>query len=424
MIVNFSVKNYKSFNQEVNLSLLASSLKETYALPGQAFSDLTPDLKILPVAAIYGANASGKSNLIDAMSMMKFHIQTSLAKDNVLDKIQVEPFRLSTETVNAPTEFEISFVVKQKLFRYGFLATKERVFEEWLYEKELKERSKEKELFYREGDTLHYHARLFKVGRLIHDQRLAKESVLILTLGYQLNDELAKTVMDWFVNFNVLMGHRYDGYQLFSLTQIEEETDIAKDMKEMIRYADTGIQELSTAIIFNNREVLAHHMVFNGNGESDGEHTFILDKQESEGTKKFFNLSGPVLNSLKYGQVLVIDELDAQLHPNLMEKIVVMFQDKRINTHDAQLIFAGHNTNLLSAQLLRRDQVWITEKNKYGATELYSIADYKTSKGKARNKEAIEQNYLDGKYGGIPFLGDLENFLEQYPHEQTAQGQE
>jgi AAA15 family ATPase/GTPase len=120
----------------------------------------------------------------------------------------------------------------------------------------------------------------------------------------------------------------------------------------------------------------------------------------------------------------VIDELDAQLHPNLMEKIVVMFQDKRINTHDAQLIFAGHNTNLLSAQLLRRDQVWITEKNKYGATELYSIADYKTSKGKARNKEAIEQNYLDGKYGGIPFLGDLENFLEQYPHEQTAQGQE
>ena len=417
MIVNFALKNYKSFHQQVSLSLIASALKETYALPAKAATTDTHGLPILPVAAIFGANASGKSNLIDAMAMMKFHIQTSLAKDNVINKIQVEPFLLSIASRNQPTEFEISFITKQKLFRYGFLADKNRVFEEWLYEKDLKERAKEKELFYRQEDILDYHPTLFKVGKVIQEQRLAKESVLILTLGYQLNDELAKTVMEWFINFNVLKGHKYDGYKDFSLKQIEDETEIAGEMKELIRYADTGIQDLSTATIFGNPEVLAHHAVFDEKGEATDEYMLILDKQESEGTKKFFNLSGPALNSLKYGKVLVIDELDAQLHPNLMEKLVEMFQNRRINTKGAQLIFAGHNTNVLNAHLLRRDQVWITEKNKYGATSLYSISEYKSAKGKARNKEAIEQNYLEGKYGGVPFLGDLENFLEQYAHE-------
>jgi AAA15 family ATPase/GTPase len=164
-------------------------------------------LPILPVAAIFGVNVSGKSNLIDAMAMMKFHIQTSLAKDNVINKIQVEPFLLSITSRNQPTEFEISFLTEQKLFRYGFLADKDRVFEEWLYEKELKERAKEKELFYRQEDTLDYHATLFKVGKVIQEQH----------------------------------------YKDFSLKQIEDETGIAGEMKELIRYADAGIQDLSTA---------------------------------------------------------------------------------------------------------------------------------------------------------------------------------
>jgi uncharacterized protein len=420
MIVNFSVKNYKSFHQAVNLSMIAAALKESFVMPAQAFTEVGPDLKILPVAAIYGANASGKSNLIDAMTMMKFHIQTSLAKDNVTDKIQVEPFRLSTETENAPTEFEISFVAKQQLFRYGFLATKDRVLEEWLYKKDLKMYAKEIELFHREGDSLHHHPSLFKIGKLINDQQLAKESVLVLTLGYQLNDEMARAVMEWFINLNTLLGHQYDGYRHFSLTQIKEQTELAGDMLDLIRYADTGIEELSTADIFDKPEVLTHHTVYNEKNEPVGEKWFILDRQESEGTKKFFHLSGPILNSLKYGKVLVIDEFDAQLHPNLMEKLVLMFQDRKINKHSAQLVFVGSNTNLLGSKILRRDQVWVTEKNKFGATELYSVADYKSSKGKARNTEAIEQNYIDGKYGGVPFLGDLENFLERYPDDQEA----
>ncbi len=419
MLVKFSVKNFKSFNEEVVLSMAGSSLKETYQMPAQAIWEISNSLSLVPIAAIYGANASGKSNLIEAMTMMRFFVQTSLSRENVQDKIPVEPFLLSTKTEHEGTEFEISFIASDKLFRYGFVASKEVVSEEWLYEKELKERGKEKELFHREGDILEYHSTLFKVGKIIKDQNLAKASVLVFTLAYQLNDETAREAMQWFINFNTLLGHKDENYVEFSSRQITEHSAIEEEMQKLIRFADTNINKLSFDAS-DRQEIITHHTKFNENKEAVGEMTFILSKQQSEGTKKLFNLSGPILHTLKYGGVLVLDELDCKLHPNLLEILVRMFQDKSINTRRAQLIFATHNTNLLSAKLLRRDQVWITEKNQYGATQLYSIADYKAAKGKARNTEAIEQNYIEGKYGGVPFLGDLENFLEQYYHEQGA----
>jgi AAA15 family ATPase/GTPase len=420
MLVHFSAKNFKSFKDQVNLSVIVSSLKEHYEIPAQAFIQQDNFGKISPVVAIYGANASGKSNLFEAMTMMKYFVQTSLAKENVVDKIPVESFRLSPATENAPTEFEISYIANGRLFRYGFLATKELVVEEWLYEKELKEWAKEKELFYREKDTLHYHNTLFKVGKLIGDQHLAKDSVLVLTLGYQLNDEIARSAMSWFTGFNTIRGHNDEDFKDFSISQISEKTEIASEMLDLMRYADTGIFELSSGILMNKQEVFAHHMSYDEDGKESGEKWFVMSSQESEGTKKLFNLSGPVLHTLKHGNVLFVDELDAQLHPNLLELLVRMFQDQKINTKGAQLIFTIHNTNLLNAKLLRRDQVWITEKNRFGVTALYSLADYKTGSGKARNTEAIEQNYIDGKYGGVPFLGDFENFLETFSDGQTT----
>ena len=414
MILNFSIKNYLSIREEVNLSMISSPLKESFEIPKSAFMELSGGIKILPVAAIYGANASGKSNLLEAMSVMKYYVHTSLSSKNVEDKIPVEPFAFSLITEKAPSEMEITFVIDGKIYRYGFHATKDLIVEEWLFEKELKPRSKEKELFFRGKDELTYHPFLFKVGKVIKEQNLAKENVLILTLAYQLNDEVAKEILGWFSKFNVLKGQRDEDYQDFSTNQIQRQTDIAQEMENLIVFADTNIQKLSTIPAEGKPEVTTSHTLFGENDNPVGLKVFILNKQESEGTKKLFNLSGPILNSLNYGKVLVIDEMDSKLHPNLMEKLVLMFQDKRINNKGAQLIFATHNTNLLNAKLLRRDQVWITEKNQLGATQLYSIADYKTTKGKARNTEALEQNYIEGKYGGIPFLGEFENYLEEH----------
>jgi len=425
MLLNFSVKNFLSIREEINLSMLTSSMKESFKIPKAAFTPLSKVIDILPVAAIFGANASGKSNLLNAMGVLKEFVLTSLARENVQDKIPVEPFAFSLKTEKEPTEFEITFSIGGKVYRYGFEATKEVILEEWLFEKDLKPKSKEKELFFRDSEGISYHNTLFKVGKVIKEQNLAKENVLILTLAYQLNDETAKSIILWFVNFNVLKGLRDEHYQDFSTTQIKDQTDIASDMESLIFFADTNIRKLSTKTIDGISEVTTTHTLFDEKDNPCGIKDFLMNVHESEGTKKLFNLSGPILNSLKFRKVLVIDEMDSKLHPNLMEKLVLMFQDKSINTKGAQLIFSTHNTNLLNSnllnsKLLRRDQVWITEKNQFGATQLYSIADYKTDKGKARNTEALEQNYIEGKYGGVPFLGEFENFLEQHKYEQAT----
>jgi len=422
MILNFSVKNFKSFKEEAQFSMEASSLREAWTLPKAALIEPAEGLKVLPAAAIYGANASGKSNLFLAMMTMRWFIQTSLARENVLNKIPVEPFRLSPDTQNEPTEFEITFIKDNSLFRYGFVANSNVVLEEWLHVKELKKRNKEKEVFYRDKDSFYFHPQLFSKGKVMVDSGLIKDSVLVLTLGYQLNDEIARSAMEWFVGFNTLTGNRDHEYKEFSYQQIQEKTEIEKEMQELIRLADIGIKNLSTGIVMDRPAVFTHHDVYDEKGDVVGEYTFLLDSQQSEGTQKFFHLLGPILWSLKYGNVLFVDEMDTRLHPNLMEKMVELFQDQRINTNHAQLIFTTHNTNLMDAQLLRRDQVWITEKDRFGATHLYSIAEYKKGKGTPRNKEAIETNYIEGKYGGVPFLGNWENYIESKKDEQAAAG--
>ena len=412
MLVNFSIVNYKSLREEANLSMVASAMKEPFPLPANAMTEVEKDLRILPIAALYGANASGKSNLVEAIGRMKHFVLTSLARENVLGGIPVQPFRLSTTTVKGPTELEVSLISNNTLYRYGFLASQERVEEEWLFERALKPRSKEKQLFYRENNAISFHSTLFKIGGLINTQRLLKEDVLILTLASQLNDDNAKRVIQWLDQFNVIEVD--DDSKRISIDHIKDQTGIGQDIENLIRLADTGISRLEAMTTITEETVAASHTIYNGQGEPQGEYLFLMETQESAGTNKLFNLSGPIFCALREGSTLVVDELDAKLHPNLVEKIVLMFQDKQINKRGAQLIFTTHNTNLLSAKLLRRDQVWITEKDKFGATKLYSIADYKAEKGKARNTEAIEQNYIDGKYGGIPFLGELENFLDRY----------
>lgn len=413
MLINFSVKNFMSIREEIEFSMLSSSLKETLNIPKTAFTALNNDINVLPVAAIYGANASGKSNILAAMAFFRSFVLTSFGRENLQDKILVKAFALSTKTINEPSEFEITFSIGGKIYRYGFAASTEIIYEEWLFEKDLKPRSREKELFYRDKDGLSYHHSLFKKGKTIKEQNLDKEDVLILTLAHQLNDETAKAAVLWFTNFNVIQGQSDQAYGEYSKSQLLKQTAIAEEMAKLVIFADTNIQMLQSINKDGVAEVATLHTIYNEEDEAVGMREFLLNQQESDGTKKLFNLSGPIFNSLDRGKVLIIDEMDAKLHPNLMEKLVLMFQDHAINYKGAQLIFATHNTNLLSSKLLRRDQVWIVEKNQLGATRLYSIADYKTNKGKARNTEAIEQNYIDGKYGGVPFLGELDNFLEQ-----------
>ncbi|MEI6950366.1 ATP-binding protein [Paraflavisolibacter sp. H34] len=424
MLINFSVKNYLSFKEEVNLSMVASSLKEVYDFPQRAEEKLTNDLSVLPVAAIYGANASGKSNLLTAIGLMRYFVLHSFAPSNVEGELPAEPFAFSAETEKEPSEFEATFTNRDIIYRYGFEITNERVVSEWLYQKELKLRSKEREVFFREEDELSFHPALFKVGKVIRDQKLAKKNVLVSTLAFQLNDEVANNIVSWFAMLNLLQGHLDEEFEEISREEILKHSNIAQKMEDLVRFADTSIEKLNYRSVDGDPKITTVHMFYNEKGEPVGQKELLLNGQESAGTKKLFNLSGPIFSSLEFGEVLIIDEMDSKLHPNLMERLVLMFQDLKLNQNGAQLIFTTHNTNILNARLLRRDQVWLTEKDSLGATRLYSIADYKTNKGKARNTEALEQNYIEGKYGGVPFLGNLDNFLEQQIHEQKGPAQE
>ncbi len=293
MLLEFRVKNFKSFKDEGQFTMEASSLREVWPLPKAAFIELAESTRILPAAAIYGANASGKSNLFIAMMAMRWFIQTSLARQNVLDKIPVEPFRLSPDTQNEPTEFEISFLNANQQFRYGFIADSNIVSEEWLWIKELKKRSKEKEVFYRDKESFYFHPKLFSKGKVMLDSELIKESVLVLTLGFQLNDETAKSAMEWFVRFNTLTGNRDHEYKEFSYRQILDKTDIEQEMQEMIRLADIGIKNLSTGVVLDQPSVLTHHDVYDERGQVVGEQTFVLDSQQSEGTPEVFSSPWP-----------------------------------------------------------------------------------------------------------------------------------
>lgn len=414
MIVNFRIKNHLSIVGDNTLSMLASSgKKEVDELRQNAIIKLENNINLLPVATIYGANASGKSNVIDSINIFK-NLVLGNFQDSGIPILPVEPFRLEVESEKEPSLFEITFFHNKKFFRYGIELSMVQIFREWLFEKENKPRAKEKQIFLRENEKLISHAELFKIGKIILKQNLVKQQVPMLTLANQLNDEKAKEVFSWFRNLNIIDAHHDELFQSYSKHMLAN-TEMSKEMANLVSKADLDIQKLGLAEYRSKQnpeeveqEVVTQHKKYNRKHEEAGFATFMLNKHESEGTRKLFNLSGPIIDTIKNGRVLVIDEMDSKIHPNLLQRIVLLFQNPKINTKGAQLIFVTHDTNLLGADILRRDQIWFTEKDNFGATKLYPLTEYAV-----RNKEAIEKNYIEGKYGAVPSLGNFDNYLEE-----------
>jgi hypothetical protein len=234
----------------------------------------------------------------------------------------------------------------------------------------------------------------------------------MLSVAAQFNDKIAVNVLDWFNNIEIISGLEELDFQESSINKIKDK----KGKIQLLAYlkkADLGIIDLELLEVSSGESkekpysaVFTLRNKFN-NKIKEGTSSFSLNLDESEGTKKYFYLLGPVLDVIENGSVLVIDELDSKLHPNLVEKIVSLFNSKELNPKNAQLIFNTHDTNLLGSELFRRDQIWFTEKNKFGEAKLYSLADFKD----VRKGEAFEENYIRGKYGAVPFLGFFDNLL-------------
>lgn len=439
MLLQFSIKNFRTFKEKATLSLVASNYDKDTRETDNVNQDAKFNLRILKSAVVYGANASGKSKLFEALMFMKRFVNISSKDSQKGDKIDVEAFSLNNESKKLPTEFEVIFTYKNINYRYGFEADKKKIVSEWLY---YKPKTKEIELFYRDGKKFETHERNFSKGNTVIKEGLVRENALLVSVAAQFNDSTCISVIEWFENLNIISGLNEGGFKNNTIEKIKSNKDKFKIL-EFLKAADLGIQdiqyeefslgELPEELKEKFKELKEQmkdfdpeafsdistlHNVYDNNRKNTGKAKFSVSRDESNGTKKFLFLSGTIIDVLENGGILIGDELDSKLHPNLVCKIVSLFNSKESNKKNAQLIFNTHDTNLLSSGLFRRDQIWFTDKNKYGEAKLYSLADFKSDE--VRKTESFEENYIRGKYGAVPFLGffdNLNNILPQYENE-------
>ena len=345
---------------------------------------------------------------------------------NVGDTLPYDPFALDEISNSQPTSFEIQFIKGEALYRYGFEYNDTTIISEWLYEKRFGE--KEYELFVRSRDAIAVSPTRFPEGMGKED--LTNSNRLFLSLVAQLKGEKSNSIMGWFGQCYPLSGIDNDRYVDFTKKMFLEHLEGADEALNFFSTLQLGFSRFSVEKANIPKEVLDNtpdpikaelekglaegtiiestttHNIYNEEGQVIGERKFYKDEMESEGTKKAIELSGPIFNSLNKGWTLIIDELDAKLHPLLTRNIVLLFMDPEKNKHGAQLIFATHDTNLLDLDIIRRDQIWFAEKDKVESTDIYSLVEFKDEEGKKiRNDRDIKRDYIRGRYGAIPFIG-------------------
>lgn len=421
MLLEFTCANFRSISHKCTLSLKAQGISDA---PQDNVVKLGTNTKVLKTAAIYGANSSGKSNMIKAFLSMIYHIIESV-RLNDGDKLIYDPFKLSIAK-DRPTYFEVMFILNNTTYRYGFEFTESTIVGEWLYSSPVGGK-REKYLFIRTKDGIGVNEKTFVEG--IGKESSTMENRLFLSLCAQLNGELSKSIIAKLKEMNAISGlesrgysgyskimlhHREKGYdsaiEFFNKTQLGfesietteadfDESILPEDLPAELR--EGLIKQLSGKKAI---ELFSKHNIYNKNGDVVGFTVFDIE-DESEGTKKLIELSGPIFDTLANGQVLWIDELDAKMHPLISQHIVELFNNPKTNPLNAQLIFSTHDTHLLSSKLLRRDQIWFTEKDAMEQTDLYNMMDIELPDGnKPRNDSNYERNYIAGRYGAIPFI--------------------
>lgn len=425
MLIEFTVGNFLSFKENKTLSLEATNITE--------YKDSTfkaGQFKLLKSAVLYGANSSGKSNFIKAISIMKKIVMTSAEKSSA-SKFNIVPFLLNSSKEKSPSYFEVVFLIGKTRFRYGFEIDSNSILAEWLFKLEEKV---EFPLFIREENGIGV-TEFFEEGSNLESK--TRENALFLSVVDQFNGNIAGEIIQWFNGLGTISGLSHENYRgvTFSLLDNKKSKgrllDFFKDLDlgfEQIKFRKEKFQEsslpsdLPTELLENlvsdlQGKTIARintvHKKFDEEGNQIGFKDFDLREQESSGTNKVFDLSGPIFDTLLAGGVLVIDELDAKLHPLMTAAITNLFNSPEYNTNNAQLIFATHDTNLLSYGRFRRDQIYFMEKDKFEASDLYSLIEYKEegANNKVRKDRSFEKDYINGRYGAIPFIGNFEELL-------------
>ena len=403
MIIEFTVGNYLSFKDKKALSLEATAIKD---IPDNVID--VGGYRLLKSAVIYGANSSGKSNLLKAIAIMIKMVLESV-KESSTGEFEIEPFLLSTETANQPSFFEILFLIDGVRYRYGFEADKKIIHAEWLFECN---GNTEKNLFTRNKNVIEITTD-FEEGNGIEEK--TRDNALFLSVVDQFNGPTAKKIIHWFSNQKVFSGLEHEKMKL--LTTLYLNSKLENHIKNFLGQMDLGFKDFELEEFSidktSSSPISTLHNKYDELGKIVDKYKFDLLKQESSGTNKLYDIAGMISSSFINGSLIVIDELDAKLHPLLTMTIVGLFNSTETNKYGAQLIFATHYTNLLSSESFRRDQIWFTEKNHLEATDLYSLVEYREPDGKkVRNDRSFEKDYIAGRYGAIPFVGNFSKLVE------------
>lgn len=419
MLIEMSVKNFRSFREEQTFSLVKGKGDEL--CDSNSFEIMASNkFQLLRSAAIYGANASGKSNFLMALQAMKQTVLTSAAKLQRGDKLPVMPFRLSAASRDTPTEFEATFIVDQVRYQYGFTASQERVHDEWLlaYPK-----GRAQQWFTREWIADKNEYEWYLGNNLLGEKQLwqksTRDNALFLSTAVQLNSEQLQPVFDWFQN--TLRLANVGGWgPAFTASMCE--SDSKSKVMRFLNAADMHIHDIVientpfsiNALPEDMPEGLRSGIASDMKGKTFFEiktirqdtegHTVMFDfDEESDGTQKFFSFAGPWIDALENGYILFIDELHDNLHPKLVSFLVELFHNSKTNPKNAQLVFTTHETSILNQDVFRRDQIWFCEKDQAYASTLYPLTDFSPRKG----RENIELAYLSGRYGAVPFIKNL-----------------
>lgn len=401
MLIEFKIENFLSFKDLTTLSMVAAkSFKEhldTNVIKTEG------NISLLKSAVIYGNNASGKSNLLEAMGFMRQTVLNSF-RDALLDnnerKFPLEKFALNTKSEKDTSYFEISFFQNHTKYRYGFEIDYDKIVAEWLFHTT----SKEVYLFKRRNQEIEINKSAFKEG--LGKVEDVKENVLLLSLLATLGKEISSSIIDWFKNFNIVNGIHDLGHKRYTINKLKTDKEFFNWVLHFIKYLEItnlSIEEDKLSDLGLDH-LITYHRKFDENNILVDSVAFNFDKEESEGTKKLLYLLGPWFDSIQKGKVLIIDELDSRLHSHLTSRLIEFFHS--FNKSNAQLICAVHDVSLLTKKIFRRDQIWFVEKNQFGSSELISLSDFKTDK--VRNKSAFNKNYLEGRYGAIPYFNSDE----------------
>ena len=413
MLVEFSVKNFMSIKNEITFSMVAGTGDENKdnIIENKKYKE-----GYLKSTAIYGANASGKSNFIKALGSAIMMVRKSNSRNLNELLVEMKPFKFDSKTVNEPCEFKFVFIKNDVKYIYGFSADINKVYTEYLYQY----LSAKPSLIFEREDTNNYNFTQAEQSKLKEIALKNTENKLFLSTSAAWNYDKTKDAYMWFAdNIDTFTDYASIAGVAFSMYEDDKNGELKKFTINLLNQADILIKdydfeaketEISDAIALRNMMAHNENLVYKNvkisttheiEAEKGNKTNYLLDfRDESLGTQNIFYFSPALKETIEEGKVMIIDEIDKSLHPLLVEFIIKLFHDKNINKNGAQLIFNTHDTNLLSLENFRRDQIWFTEKEpKSGATDLYPLDDFSV-----RKSENVRKGYLNGRYGAIPFL--------------------